>query len=193
MEFIALVTLTLIIGGAVVLAVRRKSGDPPPPVLHSPAPGEQPYDGEARGWVERLGSSLSALDAGDEKAARQALTDAEERLRTARSQLTTASASADPARYVAAKQTAIEGLHCVRAARIALFLHPGPPLPDLGTGAVTARDGRVTVAGETYTVSNRPGAATPHYYPGGVVNGRKVPGGWYSLRWWTGALVVGAV
>ncbi|MEU0207841.1 hypothetical protein ABZ235_08910 [Streptomyces canus] len=89
-------------------------------------------------------------------------------------------------------QTAVEGLYYVRGARTALGLDPGPALPDLGAATVTARDGRVTVDDRTYAVSDRPGGATPYYYPGGVVGGRRVPGGWYSRPWWKTALVTGA-
>jgi hypothetical protein len=96
------------------------------------------------------------------------------------------------AQYATASQTALEGLHYVRAARTSLGLDPGPALPDLGTGSVTARDGHVTIDGRTYAASPRPGDATPYYYPGGVVDGRRMPGGWYSSPWWKTALVAGA-
>ncbi|MGY4926225.1 hypothetical protein [Streptomyces sp. 900105755] len=59
----------------------------------------------------------------------------------------------------------------------------------MGTAAAGQQ---VTVSGQTYTSSDRPGAGTPYYYPGGLVGGRTVPGGWYSTPWWKTALVAGA-
>jgi hypothetical protein len=88
--------------------------------------------------------------------------------------------------YGLVTQTAVEGLHHIRTARGALGLDPGPELPAQGAG------GQVTVGGQTYTASAQPGTNTPYYYPGGVVNGRSMGGGWYSTPWWKTALVAGA-
>ncbi|MCX4858742.1 hypothetical protein OG426_27735 [Streptomyces canus] len=189
MVFMVLLALVLIAGAAAAVAVQRHAAGgagvvplaPPTPDIDARAEGER--------WVERLGGSLSTLDAGGDKAAGQALADANERYRAARGQL---AAAGSPAQYAMVTQTAVEGLYYVRGARTALGLDPGPALPDLGAATVTARDGRVTVDDRTYAVSDRPGGATPYYYPGGVVGGRRVPGGWYSRPWWKTALVAGA-
>ncbi|KPH99555.1 hypothetical protein OK074_0684 [Actinobacteria bacterium OK074] len=189
MGFIALVLLALIIGGAVAFSKRQAGGRRPGPGLAQ----QQMYDAdagaEATRWVERLGGSLSTLDAGDNPAARQALADAAERHQAAQGQLATAYS---PAQYALVQQTALEGLHYVRAGRTSLGLDPGPELPRLGTGTVTGNGDRVTVGDQTYAASAQQSAATPYYYPGGVVAGRNVPGGWYSAPWWKTALVAGA-
>ncbi|MET9786615.1 hypothetical protein [Streptomyces canus] len=188
MVFMVLLALVLIAGAAAAVAVQRHAAGgagvvPLPPIADFDARAE------AERWAERLGGSLSTLDAGGDKAAGQALADANERYRAARGQL---AAAGSPAQYAMVTQTAVEGLYYVRGARTALGLDPGPALPDLGAATVTARDGRVTVDDRTYAVSDRPGGATPYYYPGGVVGGRRVPGGWYSRPWWKTALVAGA-
>jgi len=114
---------------------------------------------EARRWYELLGGQLSNLSAVDGPA-RQALADASERYIAAGSQL-------DQARTVAQSrlvtQTAVEGLYYVRAARTAMDLDPGPPLPEIngqrGAGAVT-EDREVDVEGRTYGASPKPASAT---------------------------------
>ncbi|MDQ0762363.1 hypothetical protein [Streptomyces canus] len=188
MVFMVLLALVLIAGAAAAVAVQRRAAGGAGVVPLEP---REDFDAraEAERWVERLGGSLSTLDAGGDKAAGQALADADERYRAARGQL---AAACSPAQYAMVTQTAVEGLYYVRGARTALGLDPGPALPDLGAATVTARDGRVTVDDRTYAVSDRPGGATPYYYPGGVVGGRRVPGGWYSRPWWKTALVTGA-
>ncbi|SED62451.1 hypothetical protein SAMN05216489_03952 [Streptomyces sp. 3213] len=185
MFFIVLVLLALIVGGAVAYGKRQAGGGSSP---YGAGSAQQVYDAdagaEATRWVERLGGSLSTLDAGGNSAARQALADAAERHRAAEGQLATAYS---PMQYGLVTQTAIEGLHHIRTARAALGLDPGPALPEQGAGG-----GQVTVGGQTYTAAAQPGANTPYYYPGGVVNGRSMPGGWYSTPWWKTALVAGA-
>ncbi|XES00688.1 hypothetical protein HEP87_28115 [Streptomyces sp. S1D4-11] len=178
---VVLVALLLIVGAVAAVVFQRRSSQPYGAVSDLDA------EAEAHRWVERLGGSLSTLDARGNAAAAQALTDAAERHRAAQGQLVTARSGAQ---YAMASQTALEGLHYIRAARTSLGLDPGPALPDLGTGSVTARDGRVTIDGRTYAASPRPGDATPYYYPGGVVGGRRMPGGWYSAPWWKTALVM---
>ncbi|UMP03386.1 RNA binding protein fox-1 homolog [Amycolatopsis sp. EV170708-02-1] len=146
---------------------------------------------EARRWVERLAGQVMHLT-GTNAAAKQALADASERYTAAGSQL-------DLARTVGqaglAKETALEGLYYIRAARVAMALDPGPALP---ADAERARAGAVTehrkveVEGATYEASPTPGHDTPHYYPGGQVAGRPVPEGWYNRPWWKPALIGGA-
>jgi hypothetical protein len=189
----AVLALLLIVGAAVAVAAQRRqsaAGPVPAPVAvvravpePAPVPVAEP-DGraDAERWVERLGAGLAGVDAAGDAAAVLALADATERYRAAKEQLAAG-------RYANAELTAVAGLHYVRAARVVLGLDPGPVLPGLGTPAVTARDGRVIVGDRTYTVSNRwRGGVTPYYYAGGVVGGRRVPGGWYSEAWWNPAL-----
>lgn len=146
---------------------------------------------EARRWVERLGGQVMNLD-GTNEASKQALADASERYNAAGSQMEQAT-TAEQARLV--KDTALEGLYYVRAARLAMGLDPGPDLPEDSTreraGKVT-EDRRVSVEGRDYEASPNPGDGTPYYYPGGRVAGRPVPQGWYSEPWWKPALVAGA-
>ena len=189
MFLVVLVLLALIVGGAVAFSKRQAGGGSSRfgGSGFNSGSASQAYDAdagaEATRWVERLGGSLSTLDAGNSTAARQALADAAERHRAAEGQLAVAYS---PMQYGLVTQTAIEGLHHIRTARSALGLDPGPELPAQGAG------GQVTVGGQTYTASAQPGASTPYYYPGGVVNGRSMAGGWYSTPWWKTALVAGA-
>ncbi|MEU6354062.1 hypothetical protein ABZ896_32815 [Streptomyces sp. NPDC047072] len=190
MGFMVLLAVVLIVGAAAAVVTQRRG--PSGPTDTDTDTGDFDARAEAERWVERLGGSLSTLSgavADGDKAAAQALADADERYRAAQGQLL---AAHTPAQCALVTQTAVEGLYYVRGARTALGLDPGPALPDLGTATVTARDGRVTVEDRTYAVSDRPGGATPYYYPGGVVGGRRVPGGWYSAPWWKTALVAGA-
>jgi len=147
---------------------------------------------EARRWTERLGAQVYAIDADGNAAARQALADAAERFTAAGSQVDQATSVTQ---FHLATQTAYEGLYYVRAARAALGLDPGPelpPLPGQQQAGQVAQARQVDVGGHDYQASPQPGAQTPHYYPGGYVAGRPVPGGWYSQPWWKPALVAGA-
>ncbi|SFB26580.1 hypothetical protein SAMN05216266_107105 [Amycolatopsis marina] len=146
---------------------------------------------EARRWLERLGGQVLNLT-GTDTASQQAIADAAERYNAAGSQMEQAE-TIEQARLV--RETALEGLYYVRAARTAMGMDPGPELP---TDAERERAGAVTehrsvnVEGQTYEASPEPGQNTPHYYPGGRVAGRPVPQGWYSEPWWKPALVAGA-
>jgi uncharacterized membrane protein YgcG len=147
---------------------------------------------DARRWYERLGGQVLNLTGGGDPAASQALADAAERYNAAGGQLEQAKTVAQAG---LAKQTALEGLHYVGAARSALGLDPGPALPasqeQARAGAVT-EDREVTVEGHQYATAPQPGPQTTHYYPGGMVSGRPVPRGWYSEPFWKTALVGGA-
>ncbi|MBP2326592.1 hypothetical protein JOF56_006977 [Kibdelosporangium banguiense] len=146
---------------------------------------------EARRWVERLGGQIVQLT-GTDPASRQALADASERLNAAGSQLELASTTQQAQ---LATQTALEGLYYIRAARIAMGLDPGPALPgdaERQQAGMVTEHRKVDVDGHTYEVSPGPGASTPHYHPGGEVDGRQVPQGWYSQPWWKPALIGGA-
>ncbi|MER7458332.1 hypothetical protein [Micromonospora sp. NPDC126480] len=146
---------------------------------------------EARRWYERLGGQLMNLG-GDDPAVRQALADAGERYNAAGSQLEQART---PHQYALARETALEGLAYIRAARTALGIDPGPELPPLaaarGAGQLT-REREVDVQGQTFKAGPQPGRDTPYYYPGGRFQGRAVPAGWYSTPWWKTALGTGA-
>nr|WP_040731206.1 hypothetical protein [Nocardia tenerifensis] len=146
---------------------------------------------DARQVNERLGGQIYNLT-GSNDAAKQALVDASERHLAAGSQLDQART---PAQARLAKQTALEGLYYIRAARSAMGMDPGPEVPALDgqdtAGKVTERrvvehDGREIAA------SPEPSSATPNYFPGGRVAGRPVPAGWYSEPWWKPALIGGA-
>lgn len=145
---------------------------------------------EAARWVERLGGQVFNLDGTDE-ASKQAMADASERYTSAVAELERART---PVQADLAKDTALEGLYYVRAARSAMGLDPGPELPETPgqsrAGRVT-EDRTVEVDGRTMKVATGPGDETPHYYPGGVVAGRPVPAGWYSEPWWASALASG--
>lgn len=146
---------------------------------------------DARRLIERLGGQVYNL-VGNDEASKQALADAGERLNAAGSQIDQANTVAQ-ARL--AKETAVEGLYYVRAARTAMNLDPGPPVPELdgqrSAGRVT-EDRTVDFEGRQIEASPAPSPHTPNYYPGGRVAGRPVPAGWYSEPWWKTALVAGA-
>ncbi|MFI6760170.1 hypothetical protein ACIBF5_13640 [Micromonospora sp. NPDC050417] len=142
-------------------------------------------------WYERLGGQVLGLR-GDEPAVRQALSDAGERYNAAGGQLEQARSAKQ---YELARETALEGLAYVRAARVALGIDPGPELPPLaasrGAGSLT-REREVNVQGQVFRAGPQPGAGTPYYYPGGRYQGRPVPSGWYSTPWWKTGLAAGA-
>jgi hypothetical protein len=142
-------------------------------------------ESEARRWVDRLAAGVTSLDGGTVIAARQALADASERYTAASSQLATARS---PQQFAFVRQTALEGLYYIRAARIALDLDPGPELP----AAPIAQDATITIDGREYVSSSSPGQGTPYYYPGGTIGGRPIPTGWYAQPWWRTAVVAGA-
>jgi len=107
----------LLIAGAVGAVVARRRAQP------SDVLSDLDEEAEANRWVVRLGGSLSALDVrtlarADENAV-QSLTEATERLRTARVQLATAHSGVE---YAQVKRIATEGLQHVRTARTALGL-----------------------------------------------------------------------
>jgi hypothetical protein len=146
---------------------------------------------DARRVIERLGGQVLNLTGSDE-ASKQALADASERYTAAASQIDQAT-TARQAQL--AKDSALEGLYYVRAARSAMGMDPGPELESLAgqrsAGSVT-EDRRVQFEGREIEASPAPSQRTPNYYPGGRVAGRPVPAGWYSEPWWKPALVAGA-
>ncbi|MHA3020526.1 DUF1542 domain-containing protein [Mycobacterium sp. BMJ-28] len=146
---------------------------------------------DARRIIERLGGQVVNLTGSDD-AAKQALADASERYTAASSQIDQATTAKQA---LLAKESAIEGLYYVRAARLAMGMDPGPELETLNgqraAGAVT-EDRRIQFEGKEIEASPAPSPRTPNYYPGGRVAGRPVPAGWYSEPWWKPALVAGA-
>jgi uncharacterized membrane protein YgcG len=146
---------------------------------------------DAQRWYERLGGQVMNLH-GDNPAAQQALADAGERYNAAGGQLQSARSVNQ---FALARESALEGLAYARAARLAMGLDPGPELPPLasaqGAGQLT-REREVDVQGQHFKAGPQPGADTPYYYPGGRVQGRPVPSGWYSQPVWRTALGAGA-
>ncbi|WKG01648.1 DUF1542 domain-containing protein [Mycolicibacterium sp. HK-90] len=146
---------------------------------------------DARRLIERLGGQVLNLTGSDD-ASKQALADASERYTAASSQIDQATT---PKQAALAKESAIEGLYYVRAARTAMGMDPGPELEQLSgqrsAGSVT-EDRRINFEGREIEASPAPSERTPNYYPGGRVAGRPVPAGWYSEPWWKPALVAGA-
>jgi hypothetical protein len=146
---------------------------------------------EAQRWYERLGGQIMNLSASDNDAAKQALVDAGERYNAAGSQLEQATSAKQ---FALARETALEGLAFIRGARTALGLDPGPELPPLAAqrqAGMIREDRAVAVDGHEYRASPNYSDATPYYYPGGVMRGRPVPGGYYSEPLWKTALVAG--
>ena len=146
---------------------------------------------DARQAIERLGGQVYSL-IGSNEPAKSAMSDASERFTAAGSQIEQATT---PKQAQLAKQTALEGLYYVRAARLAMDMDPGPEIATLdgqkSSGAVT-EDRDIDFEGRQVSASPNPSDKTPNYYPGGRVAGRPVPAGWYSEPWWKPALVAGA-
>ncbi|KAA9160867.1 hypothetical protein FPZ12_015730 [Amycolatopsis acidicola] len=180
---ITLIVLLLIIIGAVAYFAKSQAQNRQRQLDDAKA--------DARRLVERLGGQVLNLT-GTDTASQQAMADASERYNAAGSQLEQAQ-TVEQAKLV--KETALEGLYYVRAARTAMGIDPGPKLPEElereRAGKVTEHR-KVDVEGQSYEASPDPGANTPYYYPGGRVAGRPVPQGWYSTPWWKTALVAGA-
>ncbi|MBL1078577.1 DUF1542 domain-containing protein [Nocardia sp. 2] len=146
---------------------------------------------DARRVIERLGGQVYNLTGTDDPST-QALADAAERFTAAGSQIEQATS---PAQARLAKETALEGLYYVRAARTAMHMDPGPAVPELDgqrTAGHVTEHRSIDFDGRRIEASPTPSDRTPNYYPGGRVAGRPVPAGWYSEPWWRTALVAGA-
>ena len=145
---------------------------------------------DARRWIERLGSQVLSI-AGSDTASTQAMADASERYNAASSQISTAN-TVKQAQL--ARESALEGLHYVAAAREIMGMPAGPALPPLegqrSAGSVTEQR-TIEHEGRQISASPVPTEQTPNYYPGGKVAGRPVPAGWYSEPWWQSALRTG--
>ncbi|HET6736774.1 DUF1542 domain-containing protein, partial [Mycobacterium sp.] len=142
---------------------------------------------DARRVIERLGGQVLNLT-GTDDASKQAMADASERYTAASSAVEQATTAKQA---LLAKESALEGLYYVRAARVAMGMDPGPELETLAgqrsAGTVT-EERRVEFEGREIEASPGPSERTPNYYPGGRVAGRPVPAGWYSEPWWKPAL-----
>ena len=183
----ALLVLIILVVAAIGLAVwssSRASGNRSAATLAD-------AKADARRVVERLGGQVLNLT-GTDDASKQALADASERFTAASSQIDQATTAKQA---LLAKESGLEGLYYVRAARVAMGMDPGPELETLtgqqSAGTVT-EDRRVQVEGRSIEASPTPSQRTPNYYPGGRVAGRPVPAGWYSEPWWKPALIAGA-
>jgi uncharacterized membrane protein YgcG len=181
---IVLIVLVIVAIGVAVYASSKASG-------RRSAASLADAKADARRVIERLGGQVLNLTGTDE-ASKQALADASERY-TAASSAVDQSTTARQA--LLAKESALEGLYYVRAARTAMGMDPGPELETLAgqrsAGSVT-EDRRVEFEGREIEASPGPSERTPNYYPGGRVAGRPVPAAWYSEPWWKPALVAGA-
>ncbi|MEJ5928627.1 DUF1542 domain-containing protein [Corynebacterium sp. H128] len=142
---------------------------------------------DARRWIDRLGSQVLSLT-GSDTASNQAMADASERFNAASSQISTAQTVRQAE---LARESALEGLHYVNAAREIMGMPAGPELPPLegqrSAGKVT-EDRTIEFEGRQVTASPHASPDANHYYPGGMVAGRPVPAGWYSEPWWASAL-----
>ena len=183
----ALLILVIAVVGAIALAMwssSRASGT-------RSAASLADAKADARRVIERLGGQVLNLT-GSDAASQQALADASERFTAASSQIDQATTAKQA---MLAKESAIEGLYYVRAARTAMGIDPGPELETIAgqksAGTVT-EDRRVQFEGREIEASPMPSQRTPNYYPGGRVAGRPVPAGWYSEPWWKPALRAGA-
>ena len=186
MEAALLILIVLVVAaiGLTVFAASRASGKRNAAALDD-------AKADARRVIERLGGQVFVLS-GEDDASKQALADASERYTAASSQIDQASTARQAE---LAKESAIEGLYYVRAARVAMGMDPGPDLESLSgqrTAGTVTEDRRIAFEGREIEASPAPSPRTPNYYPGGRVAGRPVPAGWYSEPWWKPALVAGA-
>ena len=181
---LVLVVLVIVALGAVVYAAMKASD-------RRSAASLDDAKADARRVIERLGGQVINLT-GTDDASKQAMADASERYTAAGSQIDQATTAKQA---LLAKESALEGLYYVRAARVAMGMDPGPELETLAgqrsAGTVT-EDRRVQFEGREIEAAPTPSERTPNYYPGGRVAGRPVPAGWYSEPWWKPALVAGA-
>jgi hypothetical protein len=182
-----LVLLILVVVGAIALAMwssSRNSGN-------RNAASLADAKADARRVIDRLGGQVLNLT-GTDDASKQAMADASERFTAASSQIEQATTAKQA---MLAKESALEGLYYVRAARTAMGMDPGPELESISgqkSAGVVTEDRQVEFEGRQIEASPVPTQRTPNYYPGGRVAGRPVPAGWYSEPWWKTALVAGA-
>jgi hypothetical protein len=181
---VVLIVLVIVAIGVAIYATSKASG-------RRSAASLADAKADARRVIERLGGQVLNLT-GTDDASKQALADASERYTAASSAIDQATTDRQA---LLAKESALEGLYYVRAARTAMGMDPGPELETLAgqrTAGVVTEDRRINFEGRELEASPTPSDRTPNYYPGGRVAGRPVPAGWYSEPWWKPALVAGA-
>jgi hypothetical protein len=182
-----LLVLILVVVGAIGLVVWSASRN----TANRNATSLADAKADARRVIDRLGGQVLNLS-GNDDASKQAIADASERFNAAGAQIDQATTAKQA---LLAKESALEGLYYVRAARTAMGMDPGPELESLSgqnSAGVVTEDRRVDFEGRQIEASPNPTERTPNYYPGGRVAGRPVPAGWYSEPWWKPALVAGA-
>jgi hypothetical protein len=157
---------------------RGAGGWYPEQPVRRPSAVPQPVDPtEVQSVVARLAHDVHSLQPGDDAVARQAMADASERYATASSQLERAR-SQDQLRT--AWLAAAEGLHATRLVRTRLGLDPGPaPALPPASGPQLQQPSRVVVDGHEHVGQPAYAPGYGHWFPGGPVGDRYVPGGWY--------------
>ena len=176
-----MIPIFAVVGGAIALAVGRSSRASGRRSAETLADAKA----DARRVVERLGGQVLNLT-GFNEASKQALADASERYTAAGSQLEQARST----RQVRAGPGDRARGSGVRAGGPGGDgLDPGPeirPLAGQGAGRLT-KEREVDGQGATTRPARSRARGTPYYYPGGRVQGRPVPSGWYSSRLEDGA------
>lgn len=141
-------------------------------------------EADTRRVIERASAARLINLTGTDTASQQALADASEQFTAASSQIEQATTAKQA---MLAKESALEGLYYVRAARLAMNMDPGPELETISgqkSAGVVTEDRRIEFEGRQVEASPTPTQRTPNYFPGGRVAGRPVPAGWYSEPWW---------
>ena len=151
MEAVLLIPIFAVVGGAIALAVGRSSRASGRRSAETLADAKA----DARRVVERLGGQVLNLT-GFNEASKQALADASERYTAASSQIDQATTARQAE---LAKESALEGLYYVRAARTAMGMDPGPELETLTgprSAGVVTEDRRVQFEGREIEASPVP-------------------------------------
>ena len=139
----------------------------------------------------RLGADVSNLSPGDDPVTRQALADASERYTATGALL---AQSDTPGEFEAARRTVVEGLTAARLVRTRIGVDPGPeiPPPPGSGGPQLLAEQRVQVGDQEYDGSPSYSPGRQHYFGGGNLGGRMVPGGWYGVPFWE-TMLLGSV
>ncbi len=183
-------------GGAVALAVLAVLGVGGGGVLYARSRSRRSRElqgsrADVESLYNRLGSDVANLSPGDDPVARQALADAAERYTATGALL---AQSDTPGEYAAARRTVVEGLAAARVVRTRLGLDPGPDVPPPpGTGPQLQAEQRVQVGDQEYDGSPSYQPGRQHYFGGGMLGGRMVPGGWYGVPFWETLLLGSAL
>ena len=171
-----LLLLLLILGGGAAYFMNRNNKNRAAEVEQTRLEDAQ---ADARRWIERLGSQVLTI-AGNDAASTQAIADASERYNAAASAISQAQTVKQAE---LARESALEGLHYMNAAREIMGMTPARscrPWRQRNAGKVTERR-TIEHEGQTITASPVATDQTPNYYPGGNVAGRPVPAGWYPV------------